>query len=87
MKIQNLTLLKIKTFVKSLIFHIYSGFPKSPKDEIEKRWLICNACEHFCKKESICNICGCSLSNKKEFLNKLAWADQECPVGKWKKYQ
>jgi hypothetical protein len=30
-------------------------------------------------------VCGCAISNKKIFLNKLAWADQECPIGKWKK--
>lgn len=87
MKIQNLTILKIKTFLKSLVFHIYSGFPKASKEEIEKRWTICNSCEYFSKNENLCNICGCNLSNKKEFLNKLAWADQECPIHKWKKYQ
>lgn len=31
-------------------------------------------------------MCGCNVNNKKIFLNKLAWADQECPLGKWKKY-
>lgn len=24
---------------------------------------------------------------QKIFLNKLAWADQECPVGKWNKIE
>ena len=42
-------------------------------------------CEEFNKEYSICNICGCNLNNKKEFFNKLAWADQECPAGKWPK--
>jgi hypothetical protein len=30
-------------------------------------------------------VCGCNVNTKKVFLNKLAWADQECPLGKWKK--
>jgi hypothetical protein len=37
------------------------------------------------KQDSTCLMCGCNLSKKKVFLNKLAWADQECPLGKWKK--
>ena len=32
-----------------------------------------------------CSICGCNINTKKKFMNKLAWADQECPIGKWKK--
>ena len=31
-------------------------------------------------------MCGCNVNGKKVFLNKLAWADQECPLGKWKKH-
>lgn len=30
-------------------------------------------------------MCGCNVNRKKVFLNKLAWADQECPLGKWGK--
>lgn len=43
------------------------------------------ACEQFNKTRSECNVCGCSISQKKRFLNKLAWADQECPLNKWNK--
>ena len=78
-------LLKITTFLKSLFFHVYSGFPKATKHEIEYRYAICLLCEDFNTKESQCNVCGCNLSRKKIFLNKLAWADQECPKKKWPK--
>jgi hypothetical protein len=78
-------LLRIKTFLKSLFFHIYSGFPKASADEISYRYSICTQCEDFDNIESICNICGCNISNKQVFLNKLAWADQECPKQKWPK--
>jgi hypothetical protein len=78
-------LLRITTFLKSLFFHIYSGFPKASLNEISDRYAICQACEDFNTLESMCNICGCNISNKKIFLNKLAWADQECPKQKWLK--
>jgi hypothetical protein len=32
-----------------------------------------------------CSVCGCNINTKKIFMNKLAWADQECPIGKWGK--
>lgn len=81
----NITILRLKTFVKSLFFHILSGFPKTSKTEILGRYLICIDCSDFDKKNSQCNICGCNISTKSVFMNKLAWADQECPLGKWSK--
>lgn len=79
--------IKLQTFAKSLWFHIYNGFPKSTHTEILNRHSICQKCEYFNAKRSQCNICGCFISTKKIFLNKLAWADQECPVGKWNKIE
>jgi len=80
-----MSILKIKTFLKSLWFHIASGLPKSTQKDIEQRYSICIKCEYFEIKKSECNICGCNINKKKIFLNKLAWADQECPIGKWGK--
>lgn len=80
-----MTILKIKIFLKSLLFHIYNGFPKSTMFQINERYNICESCDSFDKINSECNICGCNVNKKKVFLNKLAWADQECPIGKWKK--
>jgi hypothetical protein len=77
-------LIRLKTFLKSLFWHIYSGSPKSSKEEINYRYQICIRCDQFDKIKSQCNLCGCLIKNKKVFLNKLAWADQECPIGKWK---
>jgi hypothetical protein len=75
----------ILTFLKALFWHIYSGFPKSSQEEIDHRHGICVNCNFFDHKNSQCLQCGCNLSNKKEFLNKLAWADQACPIGLWSK--
>ena len=78
-------LIKLKTFLKSLWFHVYAGFPKSSQKEIDERYEICIYCEKFNRVKSECGVCGCHLTRKKQFLNKLAWADQECPIGKWHK--
>jgi hypothetical protein len=81
-----MTILKIKTFLKSLFFHIYAGFPKCSKQEILERFAICSGgCDMYNTKDSTCMVCGCNVNQKKVFLNKLAWADQECPLGKWSK--
>jgi hypothetical protein len=83
MKLHQLTLSKIKTFLRSLWWHIYSGFPKSTQDQINCRLQICLTCEMYDDKNQQCLVCGCNISDKKRFLNKLAWADQKCPLGKW----
>lgn len=77
----NTMLLKIKTFIKSFLFHIINGLPKSTQEEINKRYSICLECENFMDDE--CLECGCNVNNKRVFLNKLAWADQHCPINKW----
>ena len=78
-------ILRIKTFLKSLFFHIRSGLPKASVSEILNRYKICISCEEFDHKKSQCSVCGCNINKKSQFLNKLAWADQECPKGKWLK--
>lgn len=78
-------LLRIKTFLKSLFFHVRSGLPKATRSEILYRYNICLSCDRFEKNKSQCGVCGCNIENKSKFLNKLAWADQECPIGKWPK--
>lgn len=74
---------KIITFLKSLFWHIYAGFPKSSQQLIDDRYQICVRCEMFDKKASQCLVCGCNINQKKIFMNKLAWKDQKCPEGKW----
>lgn len=78
-------LIRISNFFKSLFFHISRGLPKSTKEQILQRYEICNKCSEFDLHNSMCNVCGCNISNKKEFFNKLAWADQKCPIDKWQR--
>jgi len=76
-------MLRLLTFLKSLFWHIYGGSPKSSQSIINYRYSICESCEFLDKINSQCLHCGCNISNKKIFLNKLAWADQKCPINKW----
>lgn len=83
MKLKQITIAKLKTFLRSLWWHVWAGFPKSTQEQINYRLNICLSCDMYDRKNSQCMVCGCSLSNKKIFMNKLAWADQKCPIDKW----
>lgn len=76
-------LLKFSVFLKALWFHLGRGMPKANKKQINERWAICNDCVFIDRENSQCGVCGCNISNKKIFMNKLAWADSECPKGFW----
>jgi hypothetical protein len=65
------------------MFHVYAGFPKSTQEQINIRYEICLQCDSFDKVNKECMECGCNINNKRIFMNKLAWADQKCPIGKW----
>lgn len=72
---------RIINFIKALYFHIGAGLPKSSQSQILTRYNICTSCHSFHKNQ--CLECGCRISKKKQFLNKLAWQDQKCPLDKW----
>ena len=74
-------IVRVKNFLKSLYFHLYRGMPKSDQFTINTRYAVCVKCESFDLEQ--CMECGCLISKKKEFFNKLAWKDQECPLKKW----
>lgn len=81
------TLKKLHAFTKSLWFHVKAGLPKSTQQEISYRFDICKNCEFYDHSNSQCLVCGCNVNNKRIFLNKLAWSDQECPKNKWHKIE
>lgn len=76
---------KLKNFIKSLFWHIGRGMPKCSKKEIYQRFMICQQCDQYNLHDQECMVCGCSVNNRNIFMNKLAWADQECPLMKWRK--
>ena len=70
------------SFTRSALRHVVRGSPPADQGEIDRRMVICRGCEFF--TGSTCLQCGC-LVNSRRFLNKLAWTDQECPIGRWAK--
>lgn len=80
---------RVFNFAKAAIKHAVNGSPQCTEEEIQERLKICKNCELFkprgdggvCSHEN----CGCNLKSQQIYLNKLAWADQECPLKKWGK--
>jgi hypothetical protein len=73
---------KIFNFGRAATKHAVHGSPKCTEKEIAERYNICKSCDFF--QNNICTQCGCNLVREKVYMNKLAWADQSCPIGKWK---
>lgn len=82
---------KAVNFAGAVTKHIISGLHKCTQEQIDNRLSICKGCELYIQKENggVCGhqSCGCNLKNEQVFLNKLAWADQQCPLGKWSKIE
>lgn len=74
---------KIQNFAKAAVNHVANGLPMCTEEQIISRHNICLGCEYF--QNDTCSKCGCPLIRNKQFVSKLAWADQECPIGKWGK--
>jgi hypothetical protein len=81
---------RLKNFTVAAIAHELRGAPTCTDEQIAERHAICKACELYIKSEHNANLgvcghsdCGCSLGRASKYLNKLAWADQQCPLGKW----
>lgn len=78
---------KAYNFAKAATKHLAEGNPQVSVDIIEKRLAICvlNECGFYDEKTKTCSHsdCGCNVGREKRYFNKLAWADQECPMGLW----
>lgn len=85
---------KVMNFTKAITKHTITSIVGEKvycsESQIKDRLSICNNCNLFKKfneegTAGICthNSCGCTISDNIVFLNKLRWADQECPLKKW----
>ena len=72
---------KAKNFAASAVKHVAAGAPRCTQEQIDARFAICQQCEHFDGRA--CRQCGCPVVREKQFVSKLAWAGEKCPVGKW----
>lgn len=85
---------KVYNFTKAAISHLIKGNPTVSEEVLKERHEICKSCPLFKKSTSnpewgVCTAesCGCNIKDTKDYLNKIGWADQECPEGKWGKVE
>jgi hypothetical protein len=72
---------KATNFAASAAKHVAAGMPQATEEQVAARFAICQDCEHFDGKA--CNLCGCPIVRERQFVSKLSWANESCPVGKW----
>ena len=84
---------RLANFGKAAINHVLEGNPKVTEEVMKERLAICKDCELFKPNDNnvggICthSSCGCNIQDNMDYLNKITWADQECPLKKWLKAQ
>jgi len=54
-----------------------NGKPVRSQERINEIFKTCQRCPHF--TGSACSLCGCRITMKGNFMNKLAWATESCP--------
>lgn len=72
---------KIKNFTSSAFDHLKNGLEYASDDEIKKRFDICQTCEFY--KNGTCSQCGCPIYRTRNYISKLSWASEKCPIEKW----
>lgn len=83
-------LTRAKNFAKAATHHIMTGRKHCTDEQKQARFDQCtkNECGLFivhgeggvCAHEK----CGCFIRAQGQFMDKLSWADSECPLGYWK---
>ncbi len=71
-------------FARAATMHALRGAPHASQETIDARLAICQACDFYNGQTCTHKDCGCNAGRTRRFLNKLAWADQQCPIGKWR---
>ena len=74
-------LTRIKNFLKALWSHLTTGAKRTSLEERQNRLAICTDCEYY--DGVACTQCGCPITRHQQFVSKLDWKNQKCPVGKW----
>jgi hypothetical protein len=80
---------KIINFAQAAVKHAIKGNPVVSEEVVLKRLEICKTCPLFKPNANqvggVCthSTCGCTIQDNTNYLNKIAWADQKCPIDKW----
>jgi hypothetical protein len=72
---------KIFNFIVAVYNHIRNGGKRTTLEERTKRLNICTGCEYY--DGIACTKCGCPITRYQQYISKLDWKDQKCPIGKW----
>jgi hypothetical protein len=72
---------KAANFATSAARHVAAGMPQATDEQVARRFAICQTCEQF--DGTACRKCGCPVVRERQFVSKLSWANESCPVGKW----
>lgn len=84
---------KIGNFSFAMAKHLYKGMPTVTEAQLNERLKICHECPLFKQSQGLVSgvctheSCGCNIGDEVNFLNKIAWADQKCPIGRWKEIE
>lgn len=77
------------SFIKVSTHTIKRAFQRKPtavsQEVIDARLASCKTCSYY--SQGTCLMCGCACTAAPQFLNKLAHASSECPIGRWGKVQ
>lgn len=84
---------RIVNFIAAASKHAIAGNPVVSEEVLNKRLEICKNCPSKLFKPNTNTVggvcthqsCGCNIQDNVTYLNKIAWADQECPEGHWHK--
>lgn len=68
---------KAANLARATAQHVAAGLPVLSPAQTEARLAVCRTCSEFDAGRGACNLCGCVMSVK------AAWAEQQCPLGKW----
>lgn len=74
---------RLANFATSAAKHIAGGMTRCTQEQVDARYAVCQQCEHL--QNGLCVKCGCPLVRERQFISKLSWASEECPIGKWGK--
>jgi hypothetical protein len=72
---------KVANFAASAAKHLAAGMPRATDEQVAQRFAICQGCEFL--SGGSCSKCGCPVVRQANFISKLSWAGESCPVGKW----
>jgi hypothetical protein len=77
-------LTRIWNFTRAQARHARDGFRIVTQEEQAARLETCRACPLLVADVCTHEKCGCGVSgDRSRFWSKLAWASEECPLGKW----